>query len=146
MTMKKFQPPRDAAAFIQAKVLPEHRGIVTMLRKLMRECAPEAKEVITYGVLGWKGNKVFALISPTKKDITLAFYRGVEFKDKFKLLRGVGKVSRHVKIRDVKGVEKDVLCYYIRQAVEMDEPLLPSTGTDSLRCRTVSDSVPRHCG
>ena len=30
--------------FVQTRVLPEYRGIVKMLRELMRECAPDAKD------------------------------------------------------------------------------------------------------
>jgi hypothetical protein len=63
---------------------------------------------------------MLAVISPTKKDITFAFSRGAEFEDKFGLLKGVGTVSKHVKIKDLKTVNKDALRYYIRQALEFD--------------------------
>ena len=107
--------------FVKNRVQPEHRGIVEMLRKLMREAAPEAKELITYGVLAWRGNLILAVISPTKKDITFAFSKGAEFEDKYGLLQGVGKVSKHVKIRDVKEANKTALKYYIRQALKLDK-------------------------
>ena len=106
--------------FIQLKVQPEHREIVQMLRDLMRESAPNAKEVITYGILAWKGNLMLAVISPTKKDITFAFSRGAEFKDKYGLLQGVGKVSKHVKIKNLKDAHKAALRYYIKQALRLD--------------------------
>lgn len=67
--------------FIQARVLPQYHGIVAMLRRLMRECAPDAQEVLTYGILGWRGRRMLAVISPTKKGITFAFSRGAEFDD-----------------------------------------------------------------
>lgn len=105
--------------FVKHKVLPEHRDIVAMLRKLMRELAPDAREGISYGILAWKGKRMLAVISPTKKDITFAFSRGAEFEDKYGLLRGVGKVSKHVKIKDLKHVNKDALRYYIKQALEL---------------------------
>jgi uncharacterized protein YdhG (YjbR/CyaY superfamily) len=106
--------------FIQHKVQPEHRDIVEMLRELMRETAPNAKEVITYGILAWRGNLILAVISPTKKNITFAFSKGAEFEDKYGLLRGVGKVSKHVKITDLKAVNKTALKYYIQQALILD--------------------------
>jgi hypothetical protein len=109
-----------AEEFIEQKVLPEYRDIVEMLRALMRETAPNAKEVITYGILAWRGKLMLAVISPTKKDITFAFSHGAEFEDKFGLLKGVGTVSKHVKIKDLKTVNKDALRYYIRQALEFD--------------------------
>ncbi len=109
-----------AEEFIEQKVLPEYRDIVEMLRALMRETAPNAKEVITYGILAWRGKLMLAVISPTKKDITFAFSHGAEFEDKFGLLKGVGTVSKHVKIKDLKTANKDALRYYIRQALEFD--------------------------
>lgn len=106
--------------FIDQKVRPEHREVVDRLRKLMREVAPKAEEMITYGILGWRGNLMLAVISPTKKDITFAFSRGAEFEDKYALLKGVGKKSKHVKIKNVQAINQEVLEYYIKQALELD--------------------------
>jgi len=106
--------------FIQAKIQPELREIAQRLRALMREHAPEAKEVISYGIPAWRLNHIIAVISPTKKDITFAFSRGAEFEDKYGMLKGVGKVSKHVKIKDVNSINDVALQYYIRQAVVLD--------------------------
>jgi hypothetical protein len=109
-----------ADEFIQHRVQPEHREIVESLRQLMREVAPGAREVITYGILGWRAKLMLAVIRPTKKDITFAFSRGAEFEDKYGLLRGVGKVSKHVKIKKLEEMEKASLEYYIKQALMLD--------------------------
>jgi uncharacterized protein YdhG (YjbR/CyaY superfamily) len=53
--------PRDHGKFID---------IVMALRTLMKECAPDAKEVISYGIPAYKGKRMLAVISPTKKGIT----------------------------------------------------------------------------
>ncbi|HEX2923388.1 MAG TPA: DUF1801 domain-containing protein [Chloroflexota bacterium] len=106
--------------FVETRVLPEYRGIVTMIRQLMHEVAPDAAEVISYGIPAYRGKHILAVISPTKKDITLAFSRGAEFEDKYGLLRGVGKASKHVKIKSLDAADKDALRYYMRQALELD--------------------------
>ena len=106
--------------FVQAKVLPELQPVVAMIRALMKECAPDAQESISYGIPAYKGRRIFAVISPTKKDITLSFSRGTQFEDKYGLLKGVGKVSRHVKIKNLASANMDALRYYIRQALEFD--------------------------
>lgn len=106
--------------FIDQKVQPEHREIVDRLRNLIHEIAPNAEEVITYGILGWRENLILAVISPTKKDITLSFSRGAEFEDKHDLLKGVGKKSKHVKIKNVQEINQEALEYYIKQALELD--------------------------
>src|SRR4030067_939858 len=106
--------------FVLTRVLPEFRPIVAMIRELMKECAPNAKEVISYGIPAYKAKRILAVISPTKKDITLAFSRGAEFEDKYGLLRGAGKVSKHVKIKDLQAINNEALRYYIEQALELD--------------------------
>jgi hypothetical protein len=106
--------------FVNTRVSPQFRGIVKMLRELMREAAPGAREEISYGIPAYRGTRILAVISPTKKDITFAFSRGAEFEDRYGLLQGVGKVSKHVKIKNVKDFNKEALRYYIKQALELD--------------------------
>jgi len=112
--------PTTVDEFVQTRVLPEFHPIVAMIRDLMKECAPQAKEIISYGIPSYRVNRIIAVISPTKKDITFAFSRGAEFEDKYSLLQGVGKVSKHVKLKKLADVNKDALCYYIQQALALD--------------------------
>jgi hypothetical protein len=107
--------------FVTTRVLPELQPVAEMIRGLMREMAPDAKEEIGYGIPAWKVKRIIAVISPTKKDITFSFSRGAQFEDKYGLLRGVGKSSKHVKIKNLDGVNKEALRYYVRQAVELDK-------------------------
>lgn len=106
--------------FISAKVLPEFRPVVELIRQYMRELAPEAEETISYGIPTYKLQRIIAVISPTKKDITLSFSRGAQFEDKYSLLKGVGKSSKHIKFKRIIDVKKEILAYYIQQAVEFD--------------------------
>jgi hypothetical protein len=48
------------------------------------------------------------------------FTFGVEFDDRYGLLKGVGKHARHVKIKKLADANQDALRYYIQQAVERD--------------------------
>jgi hypothetical protein len=106
--------------FVKTKVLPQYQDIVTMIRQLMREITPDATEVISYGIPVYKKKRMLAVISPTKKDITFAFSRGAEFEDKYGLLQGVGKISKHVKIKNLEDVNIEALRYYINQALALD--------------------------
>jgi hypothetical protein len=106
--------------FLKHRVLPEHKGIVAMLRTMMRQCAPAAREEISYGILMWKQKRALAVVSPTKKDITFAFSQGAKFEDKFDMLQGVGKVSKHVKIKNLKSTPNAAIKYYIKQAIQLD--------------------------
>jgi len=106
--------------FVKINVRPEQRDIVAMIRALMRESAPDAIETISYGIPAWKGNRILAVMNPSKTRITFAFSHGAGFTDKYGLLEGVGKVSKHVKIKSLKDINKAALKDYIRQAVELD--------------------------
>ncbi len=106
--------------FVNAKVLPELRPVVEMLRELMKKHVPDAREHISYGIPNYTRNKGLAVISPTKKDITFAFSRGASFEDRYNLLQGVGHVSKHLKLRSVDDIAEEALVYYIDQAVAFD--------------------------
>jgi hypothetical protein len=107
--------------FVKSRVLPELQPVVAMIRGLMKETAPKVKETISYGIPAYKGKRILAVISPTKKDITFSFSRGAQMEDKYGLLRGVGKSSRHVKIKKLAEANQEALRYYIQQALELDE-------------------------
>ena|ERR1041385_7628053 len=108
--------------FVQTKVLPQYQDVANAIRAFMRQCAPNAKETVAYGIPVWKAKKIFAVISPNKKGITFSFTHGAEFDDKYKLLKGVGKVSKHVMIKNVRDISANeaALRYYIQQALEFD--------------------------
>jgi hypothetical protein len=107
--------------FVESKVLPEFRPIVGAIRRLMRECAPDAQEAFGYGMPVYKRNKTFAWISAAKADITLGFSRGTQMEDKFALLRGAAKGARHLKMKNLGEVNEPALRYYIKQAVNLDD-------------------------
>jgi uncharacterized protein YdhG (YjbR/CyaY superfamily) len=107
--------------FVKNKVLPEFHPVVALIRELMKECAPNVQEIISYGIPCYKVNRILAVISPSKKAITFSFSRGAQFEDKFGLLQGVGISSKHVKIKNLASANLDALRYYIKQALEFDE-------------------------
>ena len=108
--------------FVEARVAPEFRPVVAAIRALMKECAPDAEEVISYGMPVYKGKKLFAWINPPVKDVTLGFSRGAQMEDKYSLLRGTAKGgSRHIRMKSVDEVNKPALKYYIKQAVKLDQ-------------------------
>lgn len=107
--------------FVQTNVLPGLRDVVALIREYMRELAPDAQELISYGMPIYKGKRIFAYLSPSRKDITFGFSRGTLMEDRFNLLRGVGKVSKHIKFKNVGEVNKEVLAYYVNQALDLDK-------------------------
>ncbi len=108
--------------YVKTHVLPQHQTIVRAIRDLMRDGAPDAEETIAYGLLVWKGRKIFATLSPNKQGITFSFTHGAEFEDRYGLLRGRAKVGRHILTKDLQTIpaNETALRDYIRQAVEVD--------------------------
>ncbi|SDJ03415.1 DUF1801 domain-containing protein [Nonomuraea jiangxiensis] len=111
----------DVDEFVQTRLAPPHQTIVRVLRELMAEGAPDASEVISRGSPAWKGRAILAIISHSKTHVTFAFARGAEFDDDHGLLEGVGKTTRHVKLKNPDALDHDALRDYIRQAVALDQ-------------------------
>ncbi|MER7439190.1 DUF1801 domain-containing protein [Micromonospora avicenniae] len=111
----------DVDVYVENKLDPRHREIVVALRALMADAAPGATECLTYGSPAWRGKKILAVISQSKTHLTFAFERGAEFVDTHGLLEGVGKKTRHVKIKTLDGINETALRDYITQAVRLDQ-------------------------
>ncbi|SRR5581483_8380610 len=107
--------------YVNSRVPPEHRDTVAMLRGLVRECAPQAEELVSYDMPVFRANgKIFAWIIPSQKHISFGLREGAALEDKFNLLRGVAKHARNIKLKSADGVSLEVLRYYIVQAVDRD--------------------------
>ena len=107
--------------FVASKVLAEFRPVVAALRKLMKENAPDAHEVISYGIPMYGLKRPLAWINPSKTGITLGFRQGASFADRYGLLRGTGKDARHVRMRNLGEVNGPALKYYIKQGLKLDK-------------------------
>ncbi len=116
--------------FVRDKVLPEYQDVVAELRALLRKEAPGAREVMSYGLpMYFQSKSAFAWISPNQKGISLGFREGVRFEDRYGLLRGSVKHARHLQIKDLAGVDKPALRYYIKQALKLEKaPRAPQAG------------------
>jgi hypothetical protein len=106
--------------FIRSKMLPAYWDVVALIRKDILEIVPEAKEVISFGIPAFKVKHIIVHISPTKTDVTLSFSHGANFEDKYGLLEGVGLESKYLKLKNVSEVNKEVLAYYLKQALAFD--------------------------
>lgn len=107
--------------YIAAKVQPEHLDMLERLRKLMRIAAPEANEVISYGVIMWRGKRGLWIINPTKNGLTLSFSKGASFEDPYHLLTGAGKVAKTIWLQQPGDINEEAFKYYMDQALKHDE-------------------------
>jgi hypothetical protein len=113
-------PIASVDEFVEAKVRPELRPVVAMLRELMREVAPEATEAYAYAMPVWHRRNIIAWITVAGQHISFGFTHGTEIDDPYGLLGGRGKGARNVRLKRLDAVNRDALCHYVRQALELD--------------------------
>jgi hypothetical protein len=121
MITRPMSPAATVDEFVESKVLPEFRPIVAAIRSLMKECAPNAQEVISYGIPTYGLKRPLAWINPSKTGVTFGFREGVNFEDRYHLLRGTAKHAKHVRMKNLGEVNEAALKYYITQAVNLDK-------------------------
>ena len=106
--------------FVKKKVPPQFREIVAELRALMRKHAPQAEELIYYGLPMYRLARPIAWISPSKSGITMGFRAGRFFDDRYGLLKSASRHSKNVQMKSMADINRAALRSYIKQAVELD--------------------------
>ena len=106
-----------------AKASEPAREMAHLLRTFVAEVMPDVVEVpwpkmrmASYGVGPKKMSEHFCYISVQKNDVNLGFYYGAELPDPSRLLRGTGKLLRHVKIREPQAIKSRALRRLLKAA------------------------------
>ena len=94
------------------------------LRKIAMELLPETEEILyegwknfTYGTGKSRTDKdLIIYIAPFKDSVNLGFYRGTNLPDKKKLLKGTGKLLRHIKLKTMADYEIEDIKQLITEA------------------------------
>ena len=94
------------------------------LRKLVKQVMPETEEIvfegwknISYGTGESRADKdLICYIAPFKNSVNLGLYRGALLKDEKKLLKGTGKLLRHVKIFELNEINDFDIIDLLKQA------------------------------
>ena len=63
--------PDPVDAFVKRRVQPEHQAVVAVVRKLMRALAPDATELITYGIPAFRQNGFLIGFAASAKHLSL---------------------------------------------------------------------------
>lgn len=97
---------------------PKLQEICYHLIKLVKQVMPETEEIvfagwknISYGTGESRGDKdLICYIAPLKDSVNLGFFRGAILKDDKQLLKGTGKLLRHIKIKNLNEInDSDLL-------------------------------------
>ena len=94
--------------------------VVSEVRSLVRQAAPEAKESIKWAQPVYEENGPFCYIKAFKNSVNFGFWRGVDLSDPSGILQGSGEKMRHVKLTGVDEIQREVLQDYVREAVALN--------------------------
>jgi len=94
------------------------------LRDLVKQVMPQAKEIvfeswknISYGTGESRGDKdLICYIAPFKNSVNLGLYRGALLQDDKNLIKGTGKLLRHIKINAVEEINDTNLLEILKLA------------------------------
>ena len=102
-----------------AKQKPEFRGIVEVLRDLVKKAVPDLSEQIKWGQPCYIGKENVCYIAAMTSWVNLGFFRGAELKDPKGLLEGSGKGMRHIKVHKVENIDSDAITALIKQSATL---------------------------
>jgi hypothetical protein len=94
--------------------------IVSRVRQIVLEAAPEAEESIKWAQPVYDSNGPFAYIKAFKNAVNFGFWRGVDLKDPKGVLQGSGEKMRHVKLTSLEEIDTALFADFVRQALELN--------------------------
>jgi hypothetical protein len=95
--------------------------IVSSVRQIVREAAPNADEAIKWAQPVYSSNGPFAYIKAFKNSVNFGFWRGVDLKDPKGLLQGSGDKMRHIKLTSTDDIDAGAFSDFINQAVQLNQ-------------------------
>jgi len=101
------------------------QSIVTELRSIISETAPETNEQTKYGGLVFPlidskyGDRFVCGIFTYSKHISIEFSRGNELNDPYNVLEGNGQYRRHIKIHSMDDIINKHVRDYIAQSYQL---------------------------
>jgi hypothetical protein len=94
--------------------------IVSKVRGIILDAAPEAVESIKWAQPVYETNGPFAYIKAFKNSVNFGFWRGVDIQDSHGLLDGSGEKMRHVKLVNLDDINESAFKDYVLQAVKLN--------------------------
>jgi hypothetical protein len=94
--------------------------IVSSVRQIVLETAPEAKESIKWAQPVYESNGPFAYIKAFKSSVNFGFWRGVDLNDPKGVLQGSGEKMRHVSLKSPEDIDEKLFADFIQQAIDLN--------------------------
>ena len=116
--------PRVANLLEDIRRLNEERfALVQALRQLVLDLDSSISEEVKYGGLLFSAGKPFCGVFAYAKHVSMEFGDGASLPDDHKVLEGVGKLRRHIKLSALDDIEKKHVLHYLTLALRtLDGP------------------------
>lgn len=98
---------------------PHLRPVVDELRRLVRQAAPDASEIVKWNHIVFQQGGDVCYLAPARDHVTFGFFRGASLADPEGLLEGTGKWMRHVKVRSPGDLRKREYRALVEQAANL---------------------------
>lgn len=94
--------------------------VVSRVRRIVLDAAPEAKESIKWAQPVYEINGPFCYVKAFKDSVNFGFWRGVDLNDPEGVLQGSGAKMRHIKLASIDDVDEELFAEFVRQAVQLN--------------------------
>lgn len=98
----------------------DQAAIVTRLRTLIQQAAPDAQETFKWSQPVYEQGGPFCYIKAFKSTVNFGFWRGVDLKAPDGLLQGSGEKMRHIKLAQTNEIDPTVFADLVHQAVQLN--------------------------
>jgi hypothetical protein len=96
----------------------QQKKIMEIVRQLIHENAGQVQEEFKWSRPVFRNEKDFAYLKTAKAYVTLGFFNFQKLDDPGNLLEGTGKDMRHIKLKSVDSIDKDLLKKWISASSE----------------------------
>ena len=96
----------------------QQKKIMEIVRQLIHENAGQVQEEFKWSRPVFRNEKDFAYLKTAKAYVTLGFFNFQKLDDPGNLLEGTGKDMRHIKLKSVDSIDKDLLKKWISSSSE----------------------------
>jgi hypothetical protein len=90
--------------------------ILQTIRQLIHETVPQVTEEFKWGRPIFRTNKDFAYLKSAKTYVTLGFFNFQKLNDPGNRLEGTGKDMRHIKLKTITDIDRDLLTEWFKSA------------------------------
>ena len=92
------------------------REILQTIRKLIHETVPQVTEEFKWSRPVFRAEKDFAYLNTAKAYVTLGFFNFEKLHDPGNRLEGTGKDMRHIKLKTINDIDRNLLTSWFEAA------------------------------